>query len=235
MALSKVSSKLLYNAFKSKKQVPPTAQKKFQEKFPQLQADWKEIYSLPFTVSIETKIREFEYKILKNIVFTNEKLFRLKLTDSSLCAFCNRETESVEHLFFYCDVTMTFWKALCSWLGKYKIKLQPFTIMDILFGVFKMGGDFDILNHVMLAAKLYIYKCKMNTVHPSLRVYKAKIKAIYQVEKTIRRNKLKKHFKKWEKPCHMSVRSNGWPAYLSLFFLHDFAFTFRLMFMFNLG
>ena len=68
VTLSKVSSKLLYNVFKSKKQIPPTAQMKFQEKFPQLQADWKEIYSLPFTVSIESKIREFQYKILNNSV-----------------------------------------------------------------------------------------------------------------------------------------------------------------------
>ena len=57
VTLSKVSSKLLYNAFKSKKQIPPTAQMKFQEKFPQLQADWREIYSLPFTVSIEYNIK----------------------------------------------------------------------------------------------------------------------------------------------------------------------------------
>ena len=35
VALTNVSSKLLYRAFKSKKQVPPTAQKKFKEKFPQ--------------------------------------------------------------------------------------------------------------------------------------------------------------------------------------------------------
>ena len=59
VALSKTSSKWLYNAFKSKDQVPPTAQKKFKEKFPQFPFDWKKIHSLPFTVTIETKIREF--------------------------------------------------------------------------------------------------------------------------------------------------------------------------------
>ena len=48
VALSKVSSKLLYNVFKSKKQVPPTAQKKFQEKFPQLQTDWEKNILLTF-------------------------------------------------------------------------------------------------------------------------------------------------------------------------------------------
>ena len=61
---------------KSKKQIPPTAPKKFKEKFPQFQFDWNKKYSLPFTVIIETEIREFQYKVLNNIVLTNERLFR---------------------------------------------------------------------------------------------------------------------------------------------------------------
>ena len=52
----------------TKKQVPPTAQTKLKEKFPHFSVDWKEIYSLPFTVTIETKIREFQYKIYKSKV-----------------------------------------------------------------------------------------------------------------------------------------------------------------------
>ena len=181
VALSKVSSKLLYTAFKTKKiQVPPTAQKTFQEKFPQLQTDWSEIYSLPFTVTIETKLREFQYKILNNIVFTNEKMFRLKMIDSPSRTFCKREIESIEHLFFYCDMTKTFREAFSSWLSNCKIKIQPFTIIDILFGVFNIGDDFNILNHLILTAKFYklnkLNFCKLNITHPTLWVYKAKIK-----------------------------------------------------------
>ena len=67
--LVKVSSRLLYNAFNKRKQVPPSAQKKMNKKFPELQVSWKEIYSLPFVVTVETKIREFQYKILNTIVF----------------------------------------------------------------------------------------------------------------------------------------------------------------------
>ena len=59
-------SRSIYEAFRNKKQVPPTAQTKLKEKFPHFSVDWKEIYSLPFTVMIETKIREFQYKILTN-------------------------------------------------------------------------------------------------------------------------------------------------------------------------
>ena len=123
------------------------------------------------------------------------------MTDSPSCTFCKREVESFEHLFFYCDITKTFWEALCSWLGECKVKSQPFTIMDIIFGVFNTEDDYIIINHLILTAKFYIYKCKLNLVNPSLRVYRAKINVVYQVERKIaaRRNKLTKHFQKWEK------------------------------------
>ena len=173
--LAKVTPKSLHNAFKSKKQIPPTAQKKFKEKFPQFPFDWKKIYSLPFTVTIETEIREFQYKVLNNLVLTNERLFRLGLSDSPLSTFCKQEVESFEHIFFYCNVTKAFWEAFCSWLGECLVNSQTFTIMDTFFGVFDAEEDFIILNHLIQTAKLYIYKCKLNSKNPSVRVYKAKI------------------------------------------------------------
>ena len=95
----------------------------------------------------------------------------------------------------------TFWEAFCSWLSNCNVNIQSFKIIEILFGMFNIGDDFIILNHLILTAKLYIYSCKLNNVHPILRVYKAKVKAVYQVEKKIasRRNKLTKHTKKWVK------------------------------------
>ena len=39
--LSKVTSKLLYNKFKTKKQTPPSAQRKMKSKYPQLVVDWE--------------------------------------------------------------------------------------------------------------------------------------------------------------------------------------------------
>ena len=119
------------------------------EKFPELQVSWKEIYSLPFVVTIETKIREFQYKILNNIVFTNEKLFRLKMIDSPLYVFCKGEVESLEHLLFFCEETKMFWRAFCTGLAECKILIESLNILDVLFGVYKKGEDFKILNHLI--------------------------------------------------------------------------------------
>ena len=177
ITLSKVSFKFLYRAFKCRKQVPAMAQKLFTDKFSYFSFHWNTIYSLPFVVTIETKIREFQYKVLNNIVFTNEKLFKFKMTDSPLCSFCKREVESLEHLFYYCDVTKTFWEAFCSWLGEFKINAHPCTIIEIIFRVFDVEDDWIILNHLILIVLCYIYTCKLKKVNPSLRVYKAKIRA----------------------------------------------------------
>ena len=109
--------------------------------------------------------------------------------------------ESFEHIFFYCNVTKAFWEAFCSWLGECQVNFLTFTIMDIFFGVFNAEEDLIILNHLILTAKFYIYKCKLNSKNHSVRVYKAKIGKIYQVgmKMAAKRNKLAKQFQKWDK------------------------------------
>ena len=76
---------------------------------------------------------------------------------------------------FLLNVTKAFWEAFCSWLGECQFNFQTFSIMDIFFGVFNAEEDLIILNHLILTAKFYIYKCKLNSKNPSIRVYKAKI------------------------------------------------------------
>ena len=196
---------MLYNEFKRKKQTAPSAQKKLKLKFPDLSLEWKEICSLPFSVTHDTKIREFQYKLLNNIVFTNEKLFRFKMINSPLCAFCQTEVESPEHLFFQCNVTKSFWQLLFSWISEQKVILTSLTLEHVFFGVFHVVEDFHVVNHIILLAKYYIYNCKLNVIHPSLKVLIAKVKATCQIEQKIAatNNKLEKHFKKWNKflPC----------------------------------
>jgi len=63
--------------------------------------------------------------------------------------------------------------------------------------VFNVVEDFHILNHIILLAKYYIYKRKLNIIHPSLKVFIAKVKATCQIEQKIAvsGNKLAKHYK----------------------------------------
>ena len=114
--ISDVTSKQIYDSFLRKKQTPPTAQQKLTDKYSETSINWEKVYSLPFRTTLDSKLREFQYKILHNIVFTNDKLFRFGLSQSPNCTFCNEEPESIEHLLSRCKVPSEFWKDVLSWL-----------------------------------------------------------------------------------------------------------------------
>ena len=76
--LLSTSSKMIYNEFKSHKASPPTAQVRVKNKYPSLTFDWQKSYSLAFNVSLDTKLKAFQYKLLNRIIFTNDKLFRFQ-------------------------------------------------------------------------------------------------------------------------------------------------------------
>ena len=76
-----LKSKSLYDSFVSKISSIPTAQKKYNETFSThaSQLDWEKIYLLPFKTTLDTKLREFQYKILNRILYTNKmQLLSLK-------------------------------------------------------------------------------------------------------------------------------------------------------------
>ncbi|XP_016173903.1 uncharacterized protein LOC107616461 [Arachis ipaensis] len=79
-----------------------------------------EITSYSFTSSvwrgaIPPRIELFGWFVLIGRVNTKERLSRLgviRLNDN-LCVLCQKEIESVEHLFLHCELT---WQVWCSWL-----------------------------------------------------------------------------------------------------------------------
>ena len=205
-AISDVSSKQIYQLFIEKKQIPPTAKQKLQDKYSDTAVDWEKVYSLAFNVTLESKLREFQYKILNCIVYTNEKLFRFGLTDSPCCTFCQEDIESIEHLFFSCKVTSDFWKHVLSWLRGNGIQINTLKETDLIFGKFDNTEDFILINHMLLLGKFYLYSSRCQKIGlPNLSAFIARTKRIYNIEHHIARenNKLLQHLKKWEKLIHL--------------------------------
>ena len=199
--ISNISSKLIYKEFCSRKVVDPTAQTKFENEYPAFSFDWKGIYSLAFVVTLDTRLRAFQYKLLNRIVYTNDKLFKYKMVDSPLCTFCKTEEESLEHLIFHCNVAEFFWKEVLSWLVVFLTnKTVKFSFMDVFFGKFDgIKGDEKAINHILLLGKFFIYSCKLKNTKPTIAVFKVKLKATLSLELHIARknDKLSQHHKKW--------------------------------------
>ena len=70
------SSKQIYRLFLEKKGATPTAKVKLAAKYSNIGIDWKSVYSLPFRTTLESKLREFQFKILNRIVKRKTVSFR---------------------------------------------------------------------------------------------------------------------------------------------------------------
>ena len=78
----------------------PTAQRYFSNLFTLPDDfDWTKIYDLPRKTTIDTHLRMFQYKILNNVLYLNEKLFHFGPVDSEKCRFCFVSNETPIHIF----------------------------------------------------------------------------------------------------------------------------------------
>ena len=155
-----------------------------------------------FQVALDTYTRDFQYKILNRILFTNSKLFKLKLVESPLCSFCDKNEETLEHLFVFWEHSKAFWKEISSWLHECSIETLPDLTdqINIMFRLFDVDNHFMILNHIMLIAKQTILLCRQKSFTPSFIIFLAHLlpKRIeeYQAKE---KKKLNLHLMKWGK------------------------------------
>ena len=110
--INKAISKNIYKEIRSKDETAPTAQAKYKDQFSSTCLEWREIYELPFKVLMDTKSREFQYKILNRYLSTNSFLIKIGLTTSPLCTFCEQESKSLEHLLHVPMQRVSGWTSL---------------------------------------------------------------------------------------------------------------------------
>ena len=118
------------------------------------------VYLLPSRVTVDTNLRIFQYKILNNVLYLNEKLFRFKKVLCLLCFFCQSENETPIHLFHCCIKTNLFWYKLKKFL-KVKIDLPVNTPQNAaIFGFLNYENNSDIINHLLLIFKYYLFNSR---------------------------------------------------------------------------
>ena len=132
MPILDISPKQVYQIFLQQKQIAPTAKQKLSNKYSNIDIDWEKAYTLAFHCTLDTKIREFHYKILNCILFTNVKLNLIGVVESPNCTFCQEAAESVEHLLFSCRISSEFWKHVLSWLRDNDVHVETINESDVI-------------------------------------------------------------------------------------------------------
>ena len=162
----------------------------FEKLFPNKEIEWKCVYLMPRRVTTDTNLRIFQYKILNNVSYLNEKLFQFKIVSSPLCSFCNSEYETPIHLFYSRNQTKSLWSKLQELLNSER--LLPQNAPQIAFFCFPDNEEhFEIINHLPLIFKYYLFKVR-DSRQVSLEGSKKNVIKIYNIEKQICFNDSKK-------------------------------------------
>ena len=68
------SSKSIYWELINRIQIAPTAKSKYETLYPTLDLTWEDIYILLRSITLDSKAREFQYKSLNRIIYSNKIL-----------------------------------------------------------------------------------------------------------------------------------------------------------------
>ena len=97
--LEKLKRRELYNMQLIFNIEKPTAETYFEKKIKKPELKWKDIYTLPKRVMINRNLLICQYKLLHNIIYLNEMLYKFGKKVSPLCSFCMEEPDIPIHLF----------------------------------------------------------------------------------------------------------------------------------------
>ena len=65
--------------------------------------DWGIVHENNFSCTIETQLRAFYFKLFHKAICTNKFLNKIGRSDSPFCYFCNKNDETLVHLFCECE------------------------------------------------------------------------------------------------------------------------------------
>jgi exonuclease III len=122
--------------------------------------EWEKLFLMPFKINKEARLQWFQYRIVHRIIGTNYLLYKMNISNSPLCTFCNNRDETIEHLFWYCPATKHVIDDI------FPIRIIPqCNIKNFILG-YTDKMDYAI-NNMFIFTKLYIYQCKMSRTSPT--------------------------------------------------------------------
>ena len=147
--------------------------------------DWESIYLLPRICTLSTKLRNFQFKFLHRRIATNSFLFKIKLSESNLCCFCQSAQETLLHLFWECPITEAFWNSVQQFFVS--VDLIPASQALTLCQCLGLQGEKSalLLNHCLLLSRFYIYSCKYKNIRPSSIEYVNQVRSNLKIEKHV--------------------------------------------------
>ncbi|KAJ8028516.1 hypothetical protein HOLleu_30774 [Holothuria leucospilota] len=148
---------------------PPKGETFWSAKFTDLDLSkrWSNVYK-----GLNTNYEaDLNFKILHNILFTNERLYKFGMIESPLCTLCGTETESLFHLFIACPVVNSLW---CKVIMKLRSHLEEDNlntwVLITLFGMHLSHSSKKrlLVDFIFTIYKSVIYKARLSVLIDNL-------------------------------------------------------------------
>jgi len=163
--------------------IRPNCCNKWEEKLNDVTIDWKKCFHYVNKV-YDINMRWFQIRIVHRILGTNIVLKHMGITRNEECSFCNVERESIEHIFWRCNVIKNFWDELVTLINNTCQNTVNFRLTEnlVILGVDKCIKIDSIIAFILIFAKQYIYKCKLDNQIPNVAVLIRKLEYRYKIE-----------------------------------------------------
>ena len=155
--VKKKKSKDYYSLLVSKKAQPPKIIHKLQSDFDFTIDQFRQIFTLPHSVALESYVKAFQYKVIHSILYTNTKLCKIGYISNDLCTFCDAKPENLYHLFYECSHSKQFWNDFESYWYLLSNQIIDLSLQNVLFGIIsKQCPLSNLLNYFIIIGKLFL-------------------------------------------------------------------------------
>jgi hypothetical protein len=156
------------------------------EKILNSEINWSKIFFETKKVQ-EVKLRWFQIKICYRILVTNSMLVRLNVITSNTCSFCNEEKDTIFHYLWNCLYVQKFWTEFVKCLKQNctncdRLNLNP---VLVLFGHDNRSKTDIGFQHILLTAKYFIYKCRINKTKPIIPMFLKELSCTFKTDKYV--------------------------------------------------
>ena len=113
--LDKLNTKAVYSFIIEHKSKIPVVQEKWEQTISE-EINWNLAWKRKIKEIKETRLRDFNYKFMQQIIPTDLLLYKWKLKNNPLCQKCNA-IDDYEHAFLLCKNVVHFWNSLVEYIN----------------------------------------------------------------------------------------------------------------------
>ena len=120
------------------------------------------------TNDLETKIKFEKFTTM----MTTSKWWQTNLDKKCLhcCAFCKKESETIEHVFLFCKDVLLLWNTLSQHIFITTDIRVCFDINNVMLGDLPLSKHNKVVNFIILWTKQFIFLCLMQKKYQYLKL-----------------------------------------------------------------